>query len=57
MMSSFLRSALDGAPVPDAVVLAHVATLMSNGGTTRLLLASIAGLLADNPSQAIDGSG
>jgi cytochrome P450 len=51
MMSSFLASALDGAPVPDAVVLAHVATLMSNGGTTRLLLASIAGLLADNPSQ------
>lgn len=51
MMSSFLRSALDGAPVPDAVVLAHVATLMSNGGTTRLLLASIAGLLAGNPSQ------
>jgi cytochrome P450 len=51
MMSSFLASALDGGPVPDAVVLAHVATLMSNGGTTRLLLASIAGLLADNPSQ------
>jgi cytochrome P450 len=50
MMSSFLASALDGAPVPDAVVLAHVATLMSNGGTTRLLLASIARLLADNPS-------
>jgi cytochrome P450 len=51
MMSSFLASALDGAPVPDAIVLAHVATLMSNGGTTRLLLASIAGLLAANPSQ------
>jgi cytochrome P450 len=51
MMSAFLRSALDGAPVPDAVILAHVATLMSNGGTTRLLLASIAGLLAGNPSQ------
>ena len=51
MMSSFLASALDGAPVPDAVVLAHVATLMSNGGTTRLLLASIAGLLAANPAQ------
>lgn len=51
MISSFLTSALDGAPVPDAVVLAHVATLMSNGGTTRLLLASIAGLLADNPLQ------
>ena len=51
MMSSFLASTLDGAAVPDAVVLAHVATLMSNGGTTRLLLASIAGLLAANPSQ------
>jgi cytochrome P450 len=51
MMSSFLASALDGAPVPDAVVLAHVATLMSNGGTTRLLLASMAGLLAANPAQ------
>jgi len=51
IMSSFLASTLDRAPVPDAVVLAHVATLMSNGGTTRLLLASIAGLLAENPSQ------
>ena len=51
MMSSFLASTLDGVAVPDAVVLAHVATLMSNGGTTRLLLASIAGLLAANPSQ------
>jgi cytochrome P450 len=51
MMSSFLASTLDGAPAPDAVVLAHVATLMSNGGTTRLLLGSIASLLADNPSR------
>src|SRR3984957_3577683 len=51
MMSSFLASTLDGAPAPDAIVLAHVATLMSNGGTTRLLLGSIASLLADHPSQ------
>jgi cytochrome P450 len=50
MMSSFLASTLDGAPAPDAVVLAHVATLMSNGGTTRLLLGSIASLLAGHPS-------
>ena len=51
MMSSFLASSLDGAPAPDAVVLAHVATLMSNGGTTRLLLGSIASLLAGHPSE------
>ena len=51
MMSSFLASRLDGAPAPDAVVLAHVATLMSNGGTTRLLLGSIASLLAGHPDQ------
>jgi cytochrome P450 len=51
MMSSFLASQLDGAPAPDAVVLAHVATLMSNGGTTRLLLGSIASLLARHPGQ------
>jgi cytochrome P450 len=51
MMSSFLASTLDDAPVPDPVVLAHVSTLMSNGGTTRLLLGSIASLLAEHPSQ------
>jgi cytochrome P450 len=51
MMSSFLASTLDGAPAPDAIVLAHVATLMSNGGTTRLLLGSIASLLAEHPAQ------
>jgi cytochrome P450 len=51
MMSSFLASTLDGSPAPDAIVLAHVATLMSNGGTTRLLLGSIASLLADHPDQ------
>jgi cytochrome P450 len=51
MISSFLASSLDGSPAPDAIVLAHVATLMSNGGTTRLLLSSIAALLAANPDQ------
>jgi len=51
MISSFLASSLDGSPTPDAIVLAHVATLMSNGGTTRLLLSSIAALLAANPDQ------
>jgi cytochrome P450 len=51
MMSSFLASTLDGSPAPDAIVLAHVATLMSNGGTTRLLLGSMAALLAEHPDQ------
>jgi len=51
MISSFLASSLDGSPAPDAIVLAHVATLMSNGGTTRLLLSSMAGLLAGHPDQ------
>jgi cytochrome P450 len=51
MISVFLRSRLDERPVPDPIVLAHVSTLMSNGGTTRLLLASLAGCLADNPDQ------
>ena len=52
MVSLMLRGRLDDGPVPAAVVLAHVSTLMSNGGTTRLLLASVAGFLADNPDQA-----
>jgi cytochrome P450 len=51
MMSSFLASKLDGSPAPDAIVLAHVATLMSNGGTTRLLLGSMAALLTEQPDQ------
>jgi len=45
MISAFLASTLDGSPPPEAIVLAHVATLMSNGGTTRLLLGSIASFL------------
>jgi cytochrome P450 len=52
MISLMLSGRLDDGPVPAAVVLAHVSTLMSNGGTTRLLLASVAGFLADNPDQA-----
>jgi len=51
MISAFLASTLDGSPPSEAIVLAHVATLMSNGGTTRLLLSSIASLLAANSSQ------
>jgi cytochrome P450 len=50
MISSFLASTLDGSPTPDAIVLAHVATLMSNGGTTRLLLGSVASFLAGDPA-------
>ena len=51
MISAFLASTLDGSPPSEAIVLAHVATLMSNGGTTRLLLSSIASVLAGRPSQ------
>jgi cytochrome P450 len=51
MISMFLRSRLDERPVPDAIVLAHVSTLMSNGGTTRLLLANLASCLADQPER------
>ncbi len=51
MISAFLASTLDGSPPSEAIVLAHVATLMSNGGTTRLLLSSIASLLAASSSQ------
>ena len=47
----YLASTLDGSPAPDAIVLAHVSTLMSNGGTTRLLLGSMAALLAEHPDQ------
>jgi cytochrome P450 len=51
MISAFLASTLDGSAPPEAIVLAHVATLMSNGGTTRLLLSSIASFLATSSSQ------
>jgi cytochrome P450 len=51
MISLMLQGELDGAPVSDAVVLTHISTLMSNGGTTRLLLTSLADLLARNPDQ------
>jgi cytochrome P450 len=49
MISAFLGSTLSGGPVPPATVLSHVSTLMSNGGTTRLLMASIAQHLATHP--------
>lgn len=49
LISTFLGSTLAGDAVPDAIVLSHVSTLMSNGGTTRLLLASIAYHFATNP--------
>jgi cytochrome P450 len=51
MISTFLQSTLAGHSVPDAIVLSHVSTLMSNGGTTRLLLTSIAHELATHPKQ------
>src|SRR5260370_23684518 len=51
MISAFLASTLDGSPPSEAIVLAHVATLMSNGGTTRLLLSIIASLFAPSSSQ------
>ena len=51
MISAFLASTLDGSPPSEAIVLAHVATLMSNGGTTRLLLSSIASFLATSSSE------
>jgi len=51
MMSMFLTSRLNGVSVPDPIVIAHVSTLMSNGGTTRLMLTSLANHLADNPDQ------
>jgi cytochrome P450 len=50
MISAFLASTLDGSAPSEAIVLAHVATLMSNGGTTRLLLSSIASVLATSSS-------
>jgi cytochrome P450 len=52
MMSVFLKARLDDAAVPDAVVLAHISTLMSNGGTTRLMLTSLAARFAENPGLA-----
>jgi cytochrome P450 len=51
MISLMMQGDLDGAGVPEAVVLAHISTLMSNGGTTRLLLGGLAGMLADHPEQ------
>jgi cytochrome P450 len=52
MVSLFLRSSMGGEPVPDAIVLSHVSTLMSNGGTTRLLLSNLAYHFARHPEDA-----
>lgn len=51
LFSLLLATELDGRPLNPAVALSHVSTLISNGGTTRALLASAAGLLARHPVQ------
>jgi cytochrome P450 len=51
LISMLLASHIDGAPLTEPHLLSHLTTLMSNGGTTRLLLANMALLLAENPSQ------
>jgi cytochrome P450 len=51
LFSLLLATHLDGEPLNPAVALSHVSTLISNGGTTRALLASSAGLLAEHPVQ------
>jgi cytochrome P450 len=52
VVSLFLRSTLGGEPVPGAIVLSHLSTLMSNGGTTRLLLSNLAYHFARHPEDA-----
>jgi cytochrome P450 len=51
LFSLLLATHLDGEPLNPAVALSYVSTLISNGGTTRALLASSAGLLAEHPVQ------
>jgi cytochrome P450 len=51
LFSLLLATHLDGEPLNPAVALSHVSTLISNGGTTRALLASSAALLAEHPVQ------
>lgn len=51
LMSLLLATHLDDAPLTEAHILSHLMTLMSNGGTTRLLLASLVHLLATHPDQ------
>jgi hypothetical protein len=41
LMSVLLATRLDGEPLTEPQMLSHLMTLMSNGGTTRLLLASL----------------
>jgi cytochrome P450 len=51
LMSIMLRTELDGQPLTETQMLSHLSTLISNGGTTRVLLASAVGLLAQHPRQ------
>jgi cytochrome P450 len=49
LMSVLLTTRLEGELLTEPQMLSHLMTLMSNGGTTRLLLASLVGLLATHP--------
>ena len=51
VMTTLLGATIDGAPLTEAHILTHLMTLLSNSGTTRLLVASLLGLLADHPDQ------
>ena len=51
LFSLLLSTHLDGKPLTPAVAMSHVSTLISNGGTTRALLASAVDLLAQHPVQ------
>ena len=52
LFSLLLSTELDGKPLSPAVAMSHVSTLISNGGTTRALLASAVQLLAEHPVAA-----
>lgn len=51
LMSIMLRTELNGQPLNEAQMLSHLSTLISNGGTTRVLLASAVELLARHPGE------
>jgi cytochrome P450 len=51
LISLLLATELDGQPLTDAQMLSHLSTLISNGGTTRALIGSMLGLLAEHPDQ------
>ncbi len=51
LMSIMLRTELNGQPLNEAQMLSHLSTLISNGGTTRVLLASAVELLARHPRE------